>query len=68
MIVRILILLAAVAGTWYATKAHTEKRLTTQWRLAVVKCVAGNAEIAGLEQCVVQAVRPSSVASVAGGE
>ncbi len=67
MIVRTLILLAAVAGTWYATKPHTEKRLTTEWRLAVVKCVAGNSEIAALEQCVVRVARPSADTSGAGG-
>lgn len=68
MIVRILILLAAVAGTWYATKTHTEKRLSTEWRLAVVKCVAGNSEISGLEQCVVQVARQPAAASGAGGQ
>jgi hypothetical protein len=67
MIVRILILLAAAAGTWYAINMHTEKRLSTEWRLAVVKCVVGNSEIAELEQCVVRVARPSADTSGAGG-
>lgn len=68
MTIRILILVAAVAGTWYATKTQTEKRLTTEWRLAIGNCVGGHSDIFGLEQCVIRVSSPLAAASTGSGQ